>query len=266
MGALQNRAELLLLKCRKELYFGKLDELKKKCVKEQDDVLRMESNLFAKLRRDYEERLEEEKKESFCANLELEQLGKELIEIEEKIALFEGLSSIYNMEEMNDVEMELHNWCEMMEKGWMVFSSLHEWMADAEGERLRVYSNPGDREKNKQMHDELDRVFLQLEGFLSIVGRVRYLPGIRIKNGFRTNRTTVMGGKTLVFMREGYGPFRLDLHEFHLREMESGWATGEALERKRKEIDSLERLCRSIVIEKVSLGEELLRKVKMNRF
>jgi hypothetical protein len=75
-----------------------------------------------------------------------------------------------------------------------------------------------------------------------------------------------MGGKTLVFMREGYGPFRLDLHEFYLREMESGWATGEALERKRKEIDSLERLCRSIVIEKVSLGEELLRKVKMNRF
>ena len=55
-----------------------MDELKKKCVKEQDDVLRMEGNLFAKLRRDYEERLEEEKKESFCANLELEQAEKEL--------------------------------------------------------------------------------------------------------------------------------------------------------------------------------------------
>ena len=29
MEALQNRAELLLLKCRKELYFDKLDELKR---------------------------------------------------------------------------------------------------------------------------------------------------------------------------------------------------------------------------------------------
>ena len=266
MEALLNRAELLLLKCRKELYFGKLDELKKKCVKEQDDVLRMEGNLFAKLRRDYEERLEEEKKESFCANLELEQAEKELTEIEEKIALFEGVSSTYNMEGMNDVEMELHSWCEMMEKGWMAFSSLHKWMADAEAESLRVYSNPGNREKNKQMHDALDGFFLQLDEFLSAVGRVRYLPGIRIKNGFRTNRTTVMGGKTLVFMREGYGPFRLDFHECYLREMESGWATGEALGRKIKEIESLEKLCRSIVIEKISLGEELLRKVKMSRF
>ena len=266
MEALLNRAELLLWKCRKELYFGRLDELKKKCMKEQDDVLRMEGSLFAKLRRDYEERLEEEKKESFCANLELEQAEKELTEIEEKFALFEGVSSIYNMEEMNDVEMELHSWCEMMEKGWAAFSSLHKWMADAEAKRQRVYSNPTKVEKNEQMHDALDEFFVRLDKFLSTVGRVRYLPGIRIKNGFRTNRTTVMGGKTLVFMREGYGPFRLDLHECYLREMESGWATGEALERKLKEIDSLEQLCRSIVIEKVSLGEELLRKVKMSHF
>ena len=266
MEALLNRAELLLWKCRKELCFGKLDELKKKCVKEWDDVLRMEGNLFAKLRRDYEEWLEEEKKESFCANLELEQAEKELTEIEEKIALFEGVFSIYNMEEMNDVEMELHSWCEMMEKGWMAFSSLHKWMADAEAERLRVYSNPAKAEKNEQMHDALDEFFVRLDTFLSAVGRVRYLPGIRINNGFRTNRTMVMGGKTLVFMRESYGPFRLDLHECYLREMENGWATGEALGRKLREIECLESLCRSIVIEKVPVGEELLRKAKMSRF
>jgi hypothetical protein len=266
MEALLNRAELLLWKCRKELYFGKLDELKKKCVKERDDVLRMEGNLFAKLRRDYEERLEEKEKEFFCANLELEQAEKELAEIEEKIVLFEGVSSIYKADDLNDEEKELHVWCEMMEKGWAAFSSLHKWMADAEAKRQRVYSNPTKVEKNEQMHDALDSFFLQLDAFLSAVGRVRYLPGIRIKNGFRTNRTTVMGGKTLVFMREGYGPFRLDLHECYLREMKSGWATGEALGRKLKEIECLENLCRGIVMEKVSLGEELVGKVKMSRF
>lgn len=162
MEALLNRAELLLLKCRKGLYFGKLDELRKKCVKEQDDVLRMEGNLFAKLRRDYEERLEEEKKESFCASLELEQAEKELTEIEEKIALFEGVSSIYNADDLNDAEREMH---------------------------------------------ELD--FKNLWG---------------------------------------------------------GWAVGDSLERKLKEIEQLRRLFYGIAEESIIQGETMLRKVKMSRF
>ena len=266
MEALHNRAELLLFKCRKELRFGKLDELKKKCNKEQDDVLRMEGSLFAKLRRDHEERLAEEKQEAARANLELGLAEKEMAEMEQKIVSLESVSSIYNADELKDAERELHDWCEMMEKGWIAFSSLHNWMMDAEAERLRVYSNPAKAEKNEQMHDALDAFFLQLDVFLSVVGRVRYLPGIRINNGFRINRTTVMGGKTLMFFRKGYGTFQLDLHEFYLREMESGWATGDALERKLKELEHLERLCRSIIVEKLLQGEELLRKVRISHF
>jgi len=266
MEALQNRAELLLFKCRKELCFGKLDELKKKCNKEQDDVLRMEGSLFAKLRRDHEERLAEEKREVAHAKLELELAEKEIAEMERKIVSLESVSSIYNAEDLNDAERELHEWCEMMEKGLVAFSSLHNWMSEAEEERLRVYSNPSQAEKNEQMHDALDTFFLQLDAFLSMVGRVRYLPGVRVNTGFRINRTQAMGGKTLMFFRKGYGAFQLDIHECFLREMESGWATGEALGRKLKEIEHLEKLCRSIVIEKLPLGEELLRKARIQHF
>ena len=186
MEALQNRAELLLLKCRKELRFGHLDELKKKCNKERDDVLRMEGSLFAKLRRDHEDRLAEEKQEAARVQLELELAEKELAELERQIFVLENVSSIYNVEELHDVEKELHDWCEMMEKGWLAFSSLHKWMAEAEAERLRLYSNPAKAEKNVKMHDALDTFFLQLNAFLSMVGRVRYLPGVRVNTGFRS--------------------------------------------------------------------------------
>ena len=139
MEALQNRAELLLLKCRKELRFGHLDELKKKCNKERDDVLRMEGSLFAKLRRDHEDRLAEEKQEAARVQLELELAEKELAELERQIFVLENVSSIYNVEELHDVEKELHDWCEMMEKGWLAFSSLHKWMAEAEAEHPYIH-------------------------------------------------------------------------------------------------------------------------------
>ena len=86
---------------------------------------------------------------------------KELMELERQISELENLSSIYNVEELNDAEKELHGWCEMME---------------------------------------------------------------------------------------------------------SGWTTGGALERKLKELEHLEKLCRSIIVEKIPLGEELMRKVRMHRF
>lgn len=268
--SLLNTAEFLLLKCRKELYFGKLDELKKQCTKERDDVIRLESSLLSKFRRNFDEKLEEEKEEAARTTLELELAEKELADLEGRIAVLEGknegVSSIYNAEEADGAEKELHEWCEMMEKGWLAFSSLHNWMAEAEAERLRLYSNPAKAEKNVQMHDALDAFFLQLDAFLSMIGRVRYLPGIRVNTGFRTNRTQAMGGKTLMFFRKGYGAFQLDLHECYLREMESGWATGEALGRKLKEIEQLEKLCRGIIIEKLPLGEELLQKVRIQRF
>ena len=78
MEGLLARAELLLLKCGKELFFGRLEELKKNRTKGQDNVARLEGSLFSKLRRDYEERMAEEKERAIRAKLELELAVKEL--------------------------------------------------------------------------------------------------------------------------------------------------------------------------------------------
>ena len=95
-------------------------------------MLCMEGSLFSKLRRDYEERLTEEKKEALRADLELELVGKELMELERQISELENISSIYNVEELKDAEKELHGWCEMMESGWATGGALERKLKELE--------------------------------------------------------------------------------------------------------------------------------------
>lgn len=269
MEALQNRAELLLLKCRKELYFGKVDELKKKCRKEQDDVLRMEGSLFSKLRRDYEERLTEEKKEALRADLELELVEKELMELERQISELENVSSIYNAEGLNDAEKELHDWCAVAEQAYEVIALTNRCLEEGWVERMRSYSNPGNLKNCVAFQENVEELYRIMDGFLSMVGRVRYLPGIRVKNNAllqRSSRTTYYGGKTLVFLQKGRDAVQIDLHELDFKNLWGGWAAGDALERKLKEIELLEQLFSGIIKEYIILGEELLRKVRTNRF
>lgn len=269
MEALQNRAELLLLKCRKELYFGKVDELKKKCRKEQDDVLRMEGSLLAKIRRDHEDRLSEEKQEAARAQLELELAEKELAELEHQISALENVSSIYNADDLNEVEKELHDWCDFVELGYEMIVLTNKCLQEGWAERMRSYSNPGNLENCIAFQEDAEMLYRTMDVFLSKAGRVRYLPGIRIKNQMllqRSSRTTYYGGKTLVFLREGYDVVQIDLHELDFKNLWGGWAAGDALERKLKEIELLEQLFSGIIKEYIILGEELLRKVRANRF
>ena len=269
MEALQNRAELLLLKCRKELYFGKVDELKKKCRKEQDDVLRMEGSLLAKIRRDHEDRLAEEKQEAARAQLELELAEKELAELEHQISALENVSSIYNADDLNEVEKELHDWCDFVELGYEMIVLTNKCLQEGWAERMRSYSNPGNLENCIAFQEDAEMLYRTMDVFLSKAGRVRYLPGIRIKNQMllqRSSRTTYYGGKTLVFLREGYDVVQIDLHELDFKNLWGGWAVGDALERKLKEIELLEQLFSGIIKEYIILGEELFRKIRTNRF
>ena len=269
MEALQNRAELLLLKCRKELYFGKVDELKKKCRKEQDDVLRMEGSLLAKIRRDHEDRLSEEKQEAARAQLELELAEKELAELEHQISALENVSSIYNADDLNEVEKELHDWCDFVELGYEMIVLTNKCLQEGWAERMRSYSNPGNLENCIAFQEDAEMLYRTMDVFLSKAGRVRYLPGIRIKNQMllqRSSRTTYYGGKTLVFLREGYDVVQIDLHELDFKNLWGGWAVGDALERKLKEIELLEQLFSGIIKEYIILGEELFRKIRTNRF
>ena len=267
MEALHNRAELLLFKCRKELRFGKLDELKKKCNKEQDDVLRMEGSLFAKLRRDHEERLAEEKQEAVRAKLELELAEKEMVEMERKIVSLEGVSSIYNADDLNDAERELHEWCSFMGQAHEVLVLTNKCLREGWAERMCSYSNPGNLENCIVFQEDVEELYRIMDEFLSAVGRVRYLPGIRVKHNTllqRSSRTTYYGGKTLVFLREGYAPVQIDLHELDFKNLWGGWAVGDALERKLREVEQLKALFSETIEKAIVRGEELLRKVRMS--
>lgn len=269
MKPLLTRTELLILRCQKELFFGRLDELKKRCNKEQDDVLRVEGSIFAKLRRDYEDRLLEEKQEAEQAKLELELAEKELAELECQISELESISSIYNADDLNEVEKELHDWCDFVELGYEMIVLANKCLQEGWAERMRSYSNPGNLENCIAFQEDAEMLYRTMDVFLSKAGRVRYLPGIRIKNQMllqRSSRTTYYGGKTLVFLREGYDVVQIDLHELDFKNLWGGWAVGDALERKLKEIELLEQLFSGIIKEYIILGEELLRKVRANRF
>lgn len=266
MDALLNRAELLLLKCRKELVFDRLDELKKKYNKEQGDVLRMEGNLLAKLRRDHEERLEEEKQEVVQVQLELEMVEKELADIEQKILVLESVSSIYNAEDLDDTEKELDNWCEWAKQAYEVLMLTRKCMDTGKTARLSAYSGPGDREKNLVFQENMGLMMEKMTPFLLTVGRVRFLPGMRMKTIRGTRRNLTMNGKTLAFFWKDHPSAEIDILDFDLRELYGSWAVGDTLDRKLKELEELESLVCWIVEEKLTVGKELLRKVRINRF
>lgn len=271
--ALLVKTELLLWLCRKELHRRKVDELRKQCVREQEDVTRVESSLFSKLRRNHDERLEKEKEEYEQARRELEQVEKILAEAEEKIpalkAKLENISSIYKGEEYEDAEKLLFDWCSFMERGYEVIALTNKCLEEGWAERIRSYGNPGNLENCIVFQEEVEELYGIMDGFLSVVGRVRYLPGIRIDDKMllqRSRRTTYYGGKTLVFLRKGYAAVQIDLHELDFSNLWGGWAVGDALERKLKEVEQLERLFFGIIKEYIALGEEVFRKVKMDTF
>ena len=198
--ALIMRAELLVCLSKKELYFGKIEELKKKCVEKKDAVTSMEGNFFLKLKGNYEECFTSAKEEFLQAEKELADAEKDILELEEKIAELRdnNIEGTLLSEEMVGEEKELYAWCYLAEKLWETYSLLHRCMEMGEAESIRVISHAADLEKNVKLHDDIDIFFEKLDEVLSMVGKVRYLAGLRVKNGFRTNRSEVLDGKTLI--------------------------------------------------------------------
>lgn len=270
---LLTRAELLLWLCRKELYRRKIDELKKRCIREQDEVARLEGGFFSKLRRDHDESLEKKKNEFIWVQKELERVQKILAGAEENIPALkkklENNPSIYKGEEYEDAEKSLFDWCIFMERAHEVIALTNKCLDEGWMERTHSYSNPGNLENCLVFQEDVEELYRIMEGFLSAVGRVRYLPGIRIDDKMllrRSKRTTYYGGKTIVFLRKGYAAVQIDLHELDFRNLWGGWAVGDALERKLKEIEQLEQLFSEMIKEHIVLGEELLRKAGGNSF
>ena len=266
--ALMMQSELLICLCKKELYFWKIEELKKKSVEKKDAFARLEGNLFLKLKSGYEDNRSKAEEEFLQAEKELSNAEKDLLELDKRISELRGINieETMSVEEMSDGEKELYAWCCVADMFWETFSLLHKCIKDGTAEQLRVISHAADMKKNAELHDDIDTFFGKLDEALSMVGKVRYLPGLRVKHSFRTTRNELLGGKTLMFLRNGYAPFKLDIHDCYLRETESGWATGLALDAKLKELKMLELLCREIIREQVLHGEILLKNVKMRSY
>ena len=267
--ALLLKAELLHWLCQKELYYRKVDELRRECVRERDEAERAERSFFAKLCGNYEERFGKEKAEAIKIQLELERIEKVLADAEERIpALKEMLQEDFSFEEdFTGEEKELSDWCTFMERAYEVIALTNKCLEEGWAERTRSYSNPGNLENCIVFQEDVEELYRRMDGFLSMVGRVRYLQGTRINVGFgRTNRTTVYGGKTFMFFRKGYATVQIDLHELDFKNLWGGLAFGDALERKLKEIELLEKLFSGITKEYLLMGEELRRKVKMNGY
>ena len=260
------KAELLLWQCRKEMYAGKVAELRKQYTIEQDEAERAERSFFAKLRRNYEENLGKEKAEVIKVRLELERIEKIIAEAEEKIPLLERKmendSFLYNIEDFTEEEKELRNWCQWMEEAYAVIALANRCIEEGREARLAAYSGPGDREKNLLFQNNINLLMEKIESLLMVIGRVRYLPGMRMKTIYGTRRNLLMNGRTLCFFWKDHAVAEIDILDFDLSELYGSWAVGETVERKQKELDEIYALLCMILEEKISCGNDLLLKTK----
>lgn len=259
---MQAWAERLLLGCRRELTKTKMADLRKRCAETQDEMERAQRDVFAKLRGNYEEKNEEKRAESLQAQKELEQAERFLAEAEEKLAEMAANDILFVEESLSAEETALLFWCRQMELAYEAILWNNRCMDEGEAARLSAYSGPGDREKNMVFQRDMAVLMEKMEAFLSSVGRIRYLPGMRMKTAQGTRRNLIMNGKTMLFFRKNHSVTEIDLLDFDLTELYGSWAVGDTLERKLKELRALELLFSRIIEESLPIGEELLREGK----
>lgn len=270
--ALQVRAELALWVTRKEVYRLRVDELKKKLNAEQDDVERMERDgIFSRIKSlgGFDEKLEKEKAEVEEARTELERVETLLLDADKKISFLEKKVKKFKFDgvdidkaALSETEKELLDWCGMMELAEKVIALNNRCIEEGTAALLCTYSGPGNREKNLEFQEDVNMLMQKTEEFLSKVGRVRYLPGMRIKTIQGVKRNSALNGRTLLFFWTGHKSTEIDIQDFDFQELWGSWAVGDTMERKLKELKELEQLFYSIAEEKMALGEELLGKLR----
>ena len=74
------------------------------------------------------------------------EIQKEIAEMARKIVSLESVSSIYNADDLNDAERELHAWCSFMEQAHEVLVLTNKCLCEGWKERMCSYSNPGNLE------------------------------------------------------------------------------------------------------------------------
>lgn len=188
------------------------------------------------------------------------ELGMRILELKK-----ESEAVLFDEEGLDEGE-KLRDWCKWAEQAYEVLMLTRKCVDDGKEARLLAYSGPGDREKNLVFQENMELLMKNMTPFLLTVGRVRFLPGMRVKTIRGTRRNLIMNGKTLTFFWKDHPTVEIDILDFDLRELYGSWAVGDTLDRKLKELDELESLVCWIIEEKLAAGEELLRKVRINYF
>lgn len=269
---LQIRAELALWATRKEVHHLRVNKLKRKLISEQNDVERMERNgIFSRIksRGGFDEKLEKEKAEAEEVRIELERVETLLLGADKKIPFLEKKMKELQLDgvdidktTLSGMEKELLDWCEMMELAEKVIALNNHCIEEGTAALLCTYSGSENREKNLEFQQDVNMLMQKTEEFLSKIGRVRYLPGRRLKTIQGVKRNSALNGRMLLFFWPGHKSTEIDIQDFDFQELWGSWAVGDTMERKLKELKELEQLFYSIAEEKMALGEEFLRKLR----
>lgn len=125
--ALRVRAELALWSGRKAVHQPRLKSLQSRYILEQDDVNRMQRGLFSKLKRNYNEKLEQEMAEVEAAKAEWEKMtalmktaDEKLLGLELQAKAFVDFWETAESIGLRSDEKALLDWCERMEQGKIV--------------------------------------------------------------------------------------------------------------------------------------------------
>lgn len=175
--ALQVRAELVLWCGRKAVHQPRLESLRSKYILEQDNVNRLQRGIFSKLKEDYEEKLEKEKKEAASAKAELDRMTELMKIADQKLPLLELQAKTYQdfwetaeTSILSGDEKTLLDWCQQAETCLRLEKETNLCIVDLKEKQEHSFVGPGAYEQSMLLlQSQIDRLWAAAEVFLKEV-------------------------------------------------------------------------------------------------
>lgn len=175
--ALHVRAELVLWCGRKAVHQPRLESLRSKYILEQDNVNRLQRGIFSKLKEDYEEKLEKEKKEAASAKAELDRMTELMKIADQKLPLLELQAKTYQdfwetaeTSILSGDEKTLLDWCQQAETCLRLEKETNLCIVDLKEKQEHSFVGPGAYEQSMLLlQSQIDRLWAAAEVFLKEV-------------------------------------------------------------------------------------------------
>ncbi len=175
--ALRVRAELVLWCGRKAVHQPRLESLRSKYILEQDNVNRLQRGIFSKLKEDYEEKLEKEKKEAASAKAELDRMTELMKIADQKLPVLELQAKTYQdfwetaeTSILSGDEKTLLDWCQQAETCLRLEKETNLCIVDLKEKQEDSFVGPGAYEQSMLLlQSQIDRLWAAAEVFLKEV-------------------------------------------------------------------------------------------------